>query len=215
MNSITSAFDKYAKKPKINTKPTMWWTDECNEYKEEYVQNPSKSTHVSYYKAIRQAKKKYFRLKIDEMCKQNKPWEGVRWIRDRPLSTILQFANSNGESITMTDELWLILDKQFNSGNSKNTNINWEMINDLPPQPTRQWHKISAFEVKEAIKMTTNSSAPGYSNISWKHLKILLQEDEFLNAITVLFNDILNEGQWPKEFKIANTVVIPKPKWED
>ncbi|KAF8624928.1 hypothetical protein AX15_005632 [Amanita polypyramis BW_CC] len=61
----------------------------------------------------------------------------------------------------------------------------------------------------------SNSSAPGYLNISWRHLKILLQEDEFINAIKMLFNDILDEGDWPKEFKIANTVVIPKSKQED
>ncbi|KAF8628638.1 hypothetical protein AX15_003772 [Amanita polypyramis BW_CC] len=89
------------------------------------------------------------------------------------------------------------------------------MINDLPTRPQRQWYRISSYEITEAIKTTTNTSAPGYSNISWKHLKMLLRDDEFLTAITTLFNDILDEGQWPSEFKIANTVVIPKPKRED
>ncbi|KAF8621218.1 hypothetical protein AX15_007959 [Amanita polypyramis BW_CC] len=105
-----------------------------------------------------------------------------------------------------------ILDKQFNSGNKKQSNIDWKMINDLPTHQTRQWFEISIFEIKEAIKTTSNSLAPGYSNISWRHLKILLQENEFINAVKTLFNNILDEGDWPKEFKIANTVVIPKPK---
>ncbi|KAF8622873.1 hypothetical protein AX15_006683 [Amanita polypyramis BW_CC] len=127
------------------------------------------------------------------MCENNTPWEGIQWTRDRPLSSIPRFTGTNGESITTTEELWQILDKQFNSGNSK----------------------ISSFEIKEAIKTTTNTSAPGYSNISWRHLKILLRDAEFITAITTLFNNILDEGLWPREFKIANTVVIPKLKRDD
>ncbi|KAF8622194.1 hypothetical protein AX15_007303 [Amanita polypyramis BW_CC] len=215
MNTITTAFAKHAKKPKINSKPTMWWTDECNTLKDNYARSPSKITRKEYYKAIRKAKKEYFGKKIEEMCEQNKPWEGVRWTRDRPLSNIPRFANSEGNSITTTEELWPILDKQFNSGKNRKTNINWNMINDLPQHPTRTWQTISNFKVKEAIRTTSNSSAPGYSNITWRHLKILLREDEFLLPITTLFNNILSEGRWPSEFKIANTVVIPKPKRED
>ncbi|KAF8624364.1 hypothetical protein AX15_005918 [Amanita polypyramis BW_CC] len=215
MEGITKAFNKYAKRPKINSKPTMWWTDACSECKEDYAQQPCKQTRMAYYKAIHKVKKEYFGKKIDEMCEQNKPWEGVQWMRDRLLSTIPRFANDKGKSITTMEELWPILDKQFNLGNKKISNIDWDMIQDLPAQQTREWFDISTFEIKEAIKTMSNSSAPGYSNISWRHLKILLREDEFINAIKTLFNDILNEGDWPKEFKIVNTVVIPKPKRED
>ncbi|KAF8623006.1 hypothetical protein AX15_006572 [Amanita polypyramis BW_CC] len=215
MNGIISAFNKYAKRLKINSKPTMWWTDDCKEHKQEYEQSPCKQSRARYYKAICQVKKSYFGKKIDEMCEQNKPWEGVQWTRDHLLSTIPHFANAEGKSITTTEELWLILDKQFNSGNKKMANIDWNMINDLPAHPTRDWTPISSFEIREAIKTTMNSSAPGYLNISWSHLKILLRETEFLTTLTMLFNDIMDEGDWPKEFKIANMVVIPKPKCDD
>ncbi|KAF8621249.1 hypothetical protein AX15_007935 [Amanita polypyramis BW_CC] len=149
------------------------------------------------------------------MCEANKPWEGIQWTRDRPLSNIPRFVNDKGQLITTVEELWPILDKQFNSGMANKTNINWEMINDLPSRPERVWHNISAFEIEEAIKTTSNSSVPGYSNLTWRHLKFLLRENNFLLAITTLFNDILTEGVWPKEFKIANTVVILKPKRQD
>ncbi|KAF8624012.1 hypothetical protein AX15_006087 [Amanita polypyramis BW_CC] len=212
MTSITSAFEKYAKRPKVNAKQTLWWTDDCNKYKDQYSQHPSKENRKHYYKAIRQAKKTYFGQKIDEMCENNKPWEGVRWTRDRPLSTIPRFSNSTGESITTTTELWPILDSQFNSGNKRQTNINWEMINALPTRTSRTWYNISSFEILEALKSTSNNSAPGYSSLSWRNLKLLLKDSTFITAITMLYNDILKEGVWPTEFKIANTVVIPKPK---
>ncbi|KAF8622298.1 hypothetical protein AX15_007133 [Amanita polypyramis BW_CC] len=208
MSSITNTFEKYAKQPKVNNKPTLWWTDDCNALKDQFIQYPNKANRMAYYKAIHQVKKKYFGQKIDEMCENNKPWEGVRWARDCPLSTIPHFANTKGESISTTKELWLILNNQFNLGNKKNTNINWDMINDLPPHATRSWHKISSFEIKEVIKTTMNNSALGYSNISWRHLKFLLREAEFILTITTLFNDILNEGKWPREFKIANTCYL-------
>ncbi|KAF8621425.1 hypothetical protein AX15_007805, partial [Amanita polypyramis BW_CC] len=114
-----------------------------------------------------------------------------------------------------TTELWPILDKQFNLGTKQHTNINWNMISDLPPHATREWNDISSFKIQEAIKKTSNNSALGYSNISWCHLKILLKDAEFILAITTLYNDILRESVWPNEFKIANTVVIPKPKRDD
>ncbi|KAF8621496.1 hypothetical protein AX15_007751 [Amanita polypyramis BW_CC] len=52
MEGITKAFDKYAKRPKINSKPTMWWTDTCRDRKEDYAQQPCKQTRAAYYKAI-------------------------------------------------------------------------------------------------------------------------------------------------------------------
>ncbi|KAF8627909.1 hypothetical protein AX15_004186 [Amanita polypyramis BW_CC] len=215
MTSITNTFNKYVKTPNPKANPTMWWMDECNEHKDKYVQSPSKVNRVRYYKAIKQAKKTYFGKKIDEMCEMNKPWEGIRWTRDRPLSNIPRFVDDKGQSISMVEELWPILNKQFNSGMANKTNINWDMINDLPSRPECVWHDISAFEVEEAIKLTSNSSALGYLNLTWHHLKFLLRENDFLLAITTLFNDILREGVWPKEFKIANMVVIPKPKRQD
>ncbi|KAF8625266.1 hypothetical protein AX15_005476 [Amanita polypyramis BW_CC] len=193
----------------------MWWMEVCTMTKNNYELSPSKTMWKEYYKAICKVKKEYFGKKIDEMCEQNKPWEGVRWTRDHPLSNIPRFANSEGNSIMTTEELWPILDKQFNLGKNRKMNINWEMIKDLPQQPMRAWLAISSFEVREVIKVTSNSSVPGYSNITWCHIKILLREEEFLLAVTTLFNDILTEGQWLSEFKIANTVVILKPKRED
>ncbi|KAF8624374.1 hypothetical protein AX15_005912 [Amanita polypyramis BW_CC] len=174
MTMIMMAFGKHSKSPNPKAKPTMWWMDECNALKDQYIQSPTKATRHDYYKVIKKAKKEYFGKKITEMCENNKPWEGVQWMRDCPLSTIPRFIKENGQAITTTDDLWPILDKQFNSGNLRKTNINWAMINDLPPSPQRPWYNISSFEVKEAIKETTNTSVPGYSNITWRHLKILL-----------------------------------------
>ncbi|KAF8628122.1 hypothetical protein AX15_004078 [Amanita polypyramis BW_CC] len=114
MSSITNAFEKYSKTPNPKSKPTSWWTDECNEIKDTYSQSPTKTNRKAYYRAIRDAKKVYFGNKIDEMCENNKPWEGIRWTRDRPLSSIPRFIGNN-KSINTTDELWPILDKQFNS----------------------------------------------------------------------------------------------------
>ncbi|KAF8628119.1 hypothetical protein AX15_004075 [Amanita polypyramis BW_CC] len=89
------------------------------------------------------------------------------------------------------------------------------MINNLPSRPQRAWHSISSYEVQENIKSTSNTFAPGYTHITSRHLKVLLQDKAFLQAIIELFNDILTEGVWPNEFKIANTVAIPKPKRDD
>ncbi|KAF8627241.1 hypothetical protein AX15_004460 [Amanita polypyramis BW_CC] len=212
MSVIIKAFEKNAKMPNPKSKPMLWWTEECNNLKDRYIKCPTKETRVAYYKEIKQAKKYYFGKKIDEMCENNTPWEGVRWTRDRPLSTIPRFTNKEGKAVTTMEDLWPILDNQFNSGSTRTTNINWAMINDLPSHKECPWYSISQFELQEAIKSTTNSSAPGYLQIPWQHIKILLKDTEFLFAITTFFNDILQEGVWPVEFKIVNTVVIPKPK---
>ncbi|KAF8628627.1 hypothetical protein AX15_003762 [Amanita polypyramis BW_CC] len=159
MTSIVKVFNERAKVPNPKSSPTMWWTDNFNRLKDIYIQSPTKTNRAEYYKAIKQVKKEYFGKKFEEMCETSKPWEGVRWTRDRPLSTIPRFISDSGESITTTDDLWPILDKQFNSGSTRQININWKMINDLPTRPQRQWYRISSYEITEAIKTTTNSSS--------------------------------------------------------
>ena len=55
------------------------------------------------------------------------------------------------------------------------------------------------------------SSAPGPDKLSWRHLKIIIKQDECLTNIINVANACINLGHWPDYFKCSSTIIIPKP----
>ncbi|KIL60326.1 hypothetical protein M378DRAFT_52084, partial [Amanita muscaria Koide BX008] len=161
--------------------------------------------------AIQQAKKGFFDKKIQDMCREKKPWEAVNWTRERKMPPYTSIAK-DGNVIASLEDLWPTLHDQFSS--QATTPIDWDFVDNLPEHPTRKWQPISPKEVSDALRNTANNSTPGPDNLSWQHWKRSLTPDK-LDNITALFRSILNTGFWPSKFKESTTVVIPKPKKKD
>ena len=73
--------------------------------------------------------------------------------------------------------------------------------------------KITPEEVTAAILKPKPNKAPGVNKILNRFLRQILKV--FLPHFTHLFQVCINYGYHPKEFQIANTIVLKKPRKED
>jgi len=61
------------------------------------------------------------------------------------------------------------------------------------------------------LSSCNNYSAPGPDKLSWKHLKIVFEDKDYLDTFIRIANACINLGYWPSHFKVSTTIVIPKP----
>ena len=90
--------------------------------------------------------------------------------------------------------------------------INWHFIRNLPAEDKHLSPAISCTKILEALDSTSNSSTPGGDHITWRHLKLVVKDKRALQALTELFNRVVDEGVWPHQLKSSISCIIPKPK---
>jgi len=210
--TVDYAWRRNSRCPKLGSNPSMWWDEDCTAAKTRLQEECSPAARKAFQKAVKAAQRSFFRKKLETMTSVRAPWEGVRWTKARkspPVSTI----KDNGETVTSTDHLWRVLDRQFNTNST--SEINWNFINALPSHPERDFPPIAVYEVRTALQATSNSSAPGNDHITWRLLKRVLSSYDVTKALTKLYNRIMDESFWPAQLKEAESVVIPKPNKND
>ena len=207
-----AAWSDHSKTPRMDSNPNSWWTDDCQLAKDKFLLHRSRSNLNAYNAATKTARQNYFMHKIDLMTENNAPWEGVRWTKPRPppkYSTIL----NHGQPIQSMPELFATMHSHFSS--ALDNSVDDAFIDNIPQEPTRDWPPISVAEIRDMLWMTSNCSAPGPDNISWHHLKAIMDLENVDQAICIMFNNICNSGVWPRWFKESVSVIIPKPKKTD
>ena len=65
-------------------------------------------------------------------------------------------------------------------------------------------------EFKSSITKCNNLSTPGPDKLSWKHLKIIINDTSCLKNFINIANACINLGHWPLHFKISLSIIIPK-----
>ena len=93
--------------------------------------------------------------------------------------------------------------------------ISWEAIHSIPEHEVRSFPPISQKEIWDALRPTSNSSAPGPDHVTWRHIKLALTFPDTDVALAALFNKICFMGTWPSHFKESVSVIIPKPNKPD
>ena len=147
------------------------------------------------------------------MTANDSPWEGVRWTKPRPppkYSTIRR----NGQPIEDINMLFDTMHSHFSTSSTEG-DVSWDTINRIPLREARSFPPISKKELWDALRPTTNSSAPGPDHIMWRHLKLALSIPETDDTLTTLFNKVCFTGTWPSHFKDSVSVIIPKPNKPD
>ena len=102
-----------------------------------------------------------------------------------------------------------MLHSTFNT--AQNHQINIEILNEINHKPAAQWAPFSKEELKQAIVKCNDSSAPEPDKLSWRHLKIIIKQDECLTNIINVANTCINLEHWPNYFKCLSMIIIPKP----
>ncbi|KAF8641265.1 hypothetical protein AX14_009972, partial [Amanita brunnescens Koide BX004] len=147
------------------------------------------------------------------MTANDSPWEGVRWTRPRPppkYSTILK----DGQPIPDVETLFDTMHEHFSTSPAAD-HVSWSAIDSIPQRPTRSFPLISLKEIWDALRPTSNSSAPGPDHVTWRHVKLALSFPDTDIAVRRIFNNVCLTGTWPQHFKESESVIIPKPNKPD
>ena len=97
----------------------------------------------------------------------------------------------------------------FNTALHCQVNIN--ILDKVTDKPPSSWASFSKEEFKSAIANCNNSSTPRLDKLLWRHLKVILKDDDCLRNIISIANTCINLGFWPSYFKRFMTVIISKP----
>ena len=84
---------------------------------------------------------------------------------------------------------------------------------DTPAIPQREFAPITENEIAEALRPTSNTSAPGISGHGYKLVKWAWEAAPVW--FVLLFNSCLLMGHHPKTWKTATIAVVPKPGRSD
>jgi len=157
---------------------------------------------------VRRTKCEFFDNKIDEIVKKNRPWELMYWVKQRKLLAIEAIRYNNQPCIELSD-LWRALHSSFNSAQSQQVDVN--LLNEIPTKEMLTWNKFSKEEILQAIEKCNNSSVPGPDKLSWRHIKMIIKNDECIVKLLDIANTCINLGHWPNHFKISTIIIISKP----
>ncbi|KAF8730030.1 hypothetical protein AX14_005794 [Amanita brunnescens Koide BX004] len=212
-DDILASWNRNAKAPRVGGKSISWWTTECQRAKDTYLASRTRENQRLYDAATKSARMDFFNRKIDQMSSNDSPWEGVHWTKPRAppkFSTILR----DNHPIPDVETLFDTMHAHF-STSAAAEHISWMAIDQILQHPERSFPLILLKELWDALRPTTNSSAPGPDHVTWRHLKHALSIPDTDAVLVRLFNNICHEGTWPSHFKDSYSVIIPKPNKPD
>ena len=212
-DDILDSWNRNAKTPRIGSRSISWWTAACQQAKDTYLASRTRENQRVYDATTKAARMDFFNRKIDQMTANDSPWEGVRWTKPRPppkFSTILR----DGQPIPDVEALFDTMHAHFSTSTAAE-HVSWAAIDEIPQRPERSFPLISLKELWDALRPTTNSSAPGPDHVTWRHLKLALSIPDTDAALVRLYNNVCREGIWPSHFKDSYSVIIPKPNKPD
>ena len=70
---------------------------------------------------------------------------------------------------------------------------------------------FSKEEFKIALGTCSNSSTSGLDKLSWRHLKSILNDEDYISNVIKITNVYINLGYQPNHFKLSSIVIISKP----
>lgn len=74
-----------------------------------------------------------------------------------------------------------------------------------------KWMQFSKEEFKNAIIKCNNSLTSNPNKLSWKYLKVIVNDNSCLKNVINIANVYINLGYQPLHFKSSLSIIIPKP----
>jgi len=92
----------------------------------------------------------------------------------------------------------------------QNYQVNTLLLNEIPTKLMLPWDSFSREEFKSTVNKCNNLLASGSNKNLWKHLKLVVEDNECLKNIINITNIYTDLGYWPTHFKISLFITIPK-----
>jgi len=70
---------------------------------------------------------------------------------------------------------------------------------------------FSEEEFKSSIIKCNNSLTPSPNKLSWRHLKVIINNSSCFKNFINIANTCINLGHWPSHFKTSSSIIISKP----
>lgn len=207
--------------------PTSWISDVTRLTRELHrIQHEIKCASRRLKASAKSACRAYFDT-IMHNTHPSRIWDFVAWTKPRRVDPSVGILDSDSCPADTPEALGHVFQAQFTPPNP--LPVDRSILNDIQQLPERSFPDISPPEIRDALRTTSNSSAPGPDHASWFWLKRIITDEsgpefaandasDHLNTelpILNFFNACVRFGVQPSSLKLSNTVVIPKPHKPD
>lgn len=207
--------------------PLSWIADVTQLTREVHrLQHEIKCASRRLKAAAKRARRTYFDSVMHD-AHPSRIWDFVSWSRPRRVDPSVGIRDSEGRPADSPEALGRVFQAQFTPPNP--LPVDRSFLQDMEQMPERTFPDITPPELRDALRLTSNSSAPGPDHALWFWLKRIVTDEsgpdfasddtsDHLNVeypILRFFNACVNFGVQPSSLKLSNTVVIPKPNKPD
>ena len=85
-----------------------------------------------------------------------------------------------------------------------------DLLEETPNKPITQWTSFSKEEFKSSINKCNNTLISGPNKLSWRHLKVIINDKSCLKSFINIANTCIKLGYWLSHFKMLTLIIIPK-----
>jgi len=132
----------------------------------------------------------------------------MNWVKKHKLPAIEAIKYNEQPYLDLVN-LWQALHTLFNS--AQNCQINMDLLEKILNKPVTQWTPFSVKEFKSSISKYNNTSTPGPDKLSWRHLKVIINNNSCLKSFINIANACIDLEYWPSYFKMLTSIIISKP----
>jgi hypothetical protein len=205
---IVSAFKDNAKLSNITCHSKPWWNKDCSESLALYRTHRTKENWFAFRNTTRCIKRAFFNEKIEEIATLNRqPWDLMSWVKARKLPAV-DTIHHEDSPCEMPAQLWNGLQSTYNSAADRP--VPAVIDNYIPSSPPQEWTPFTLNELCDSLEACSNTSAPGPDHLTWRHLKVLLLDDDCARTLLLIGNSCISLGHWLSCFKESVSVIIPK-----
>jgi len=84
-------------------------------------------------------------------------------------------------------------------------------LKEIPDKEVMSWASFSKAKLINAINKYNNFSTPGPDKLTWRYLKKIIKNKEYIDKLINIANTCIDLDHWPSHFKTSTTIIILKP----
>jgi len=84
-------------------------------------------------------------------------------------------------------------------------------LEEICNKEMKTWVPFAKKELLNTIESYNNTLTPSLDKLSWRHLKEIIRNEEYIDKLINIANIYINLEHWPSHFKALSTVIISKP----
>jgi hypothetical protein len=206
---IVSTFEDNAKLSNITRHSKPWWNNECSECLATYWAHRTKENWSAFRNTTRHIKRTFFDEKFEEITTLNhRPWDLMSWVKARKLPAVDTICYDDSPC-EMPTQLWNGLQSTYNSVADRFMSATIDSL--IPASPPHEWIPFTLNELCDLLEACSNTSAPRPDHLTWRHLKVLILNDDCARVLLSIGNSCISLSHWLGCFKESVSVIIPKP----